>query len=402
MRSARSLLLFLAALLLAGCGKSKSPSGPAPGPSPTLAASIEAARARHHLPAIAGAVIQADSIQSAVAGVRRDGGTDAVLESDLFHAGSLTKAVVATAIGRLVEQGTLRWSLTLAEAFPEMGDSLSPTLRTVTLAQVLQHRAGVQPFTELDEFDALPSFPGDGPAQRRAFAHWLLAQPPASAPGAYAYSNAGYGIAASIAEHATGESWEQLVRSRILDLLPASTFVGWPLDYGPNEPWGHYLDDTDHLTPAAPSLGRLPEVIGPSGDLSFTIHDYARFVQLHLRSLVGRPQVLADSTFQRLHTMNGEYAMGWAPAVLSGRTMLWHNGSAGTFYAFALLDPQRQRAYALFTNAATPGADSAFAEVLTDLGVNSRQPVTRMQGGDPTEFRRRASRRFAARPGVVR
>jgi CubicO group peptidase (beta-lactamase class C family) len=366
MRFARVTAVLVATLSLLGCGKSKDPV--APPSSPTLASSLESARTRYRLPAMAGAVIEPDSLHVAVTGVRRADGGLPVLESDLFHAGSLTKGVLASAIGRLVEQGTLRWSLTLAEAFPEMGDSLHPDLRTVTLAQLLQHRAGLQPFVELEEFEALPPLAGDPPAQRRAFARWLIAQPPASAVGGFRYSNAGYGVAAAIAEHATGEDWVALVRTRVLDAIPVSTFAGWPLDSGPLEPWGHY-EDAGALVPAAPSLGRVPDVVTPAGDLSFTIRDFARYAQLHLRSLLGRPQVLADSTFRRLHTPSGEYAMGWVPATLGGRSLLWHDGSAGTFYAFVMLDPGRQRAYALFTNAVTAGVDSAFAEVLDAQGL---------------------------------
>jgi CubicO group peptidase (beta-lactamase class C family) len=292
-----------------------------------------------------------------------------VTEADLFHVGSNTKAVVASAIGRLVEQGTLRWSLTLAEAFPELGDTLDAGLRGVTLAQLLRHRAGLQPFEELPEFDVLPPFAGDGVAQRRAFAHWLLARPPASAVGGYRYSNAGYGVAAAIAEQATGQSWEQIVRTRVLDAVPAATFAGWPLEHDAAQPWGHVQDGSGALVAVPPSFGSVPEVIAPAGDLSFSIRDYARFVQLHLRAMLGRPQVLADSTFDVLHEPVGEYAMGWAPVSLGGRAMLMHDGSAGTFYAFVLLDPARQRAYALFTNAAATGVDSAFTEVLDSQGV---------------------------------
>ena len=51
---------------------------------------------------------------------------------------------------------------------------------------------------------------------RRKFARGLLAAKPAVPPGsAYLYSNAGYMLAAVIAEEATGRSWEELLFAEV-------------------------------------------------------------------------------------------------------------------------------------------------------------------------------------------
>lgn len=354
--------LGVALLGVVGCGSSKRVAGPPE--QATLATVVEAARARHHLPAIAVASFTEDEIQVAVRGVRRVGGAAPALETDRFHIGSNGKAMLATAIGRLVERGELSWTSTLSEALPELAAGMQPAYRGVTLEQLLKHRSGLPAFASLEDFALVPQFPGDAPAQRQAFAGWVLVQPPAVAPGEYLYSNAGYAIAAAIAERRSGRSWDALERADVLDPLGASLFVGWPLDERPDAPSGHLTQD-GALLPIDPSAGRIPTVFAPAGDLSLTVGDYARFAQLHLRSLSGHAALLADSTFRRLHTPTGDDAMGWQVFDSGGHTVLVHSGNSDTFYAFVVLYGQARRGFALLTNSGdSPDVQAAFTEII--------------------------------------
>jgi D-alanyl-D-alanine carboxypeptidase len=78
---------------------------------------------------------------------------------------------------------------------------MAPAMRGVTLAQLLSHTGGVQPFTTGDESRGLPELHGTALERRLAFTKIFLARPPSVPPGAgYMYSNAGYRIAASMLE----------------------------------------------------------------------------------------------------------------------------------------------------------------------------------------------------------
>jgi CubicO group peptidase (beta-lactamase class C family) len=354
--------LGMALVVMTGCGSSKRITGPPQ--EATLATVVEEARVKHHLPAIAVASFSEDKIEVAVRGIRRVGEPALALEGDRFHIGSNGKAILATAIGRLVELGELSWTLTLSEAFPELASSMQPAYRGITLEQLLKHRSGLPAFASLEDFALVPQFPGDGPAQRQAFAEWILVRPPALTPGEYLYSNAGYAIAAAIAERRTGRSWDALERAEVLDPLGASVFVGWPLDERPDAPSGHIVVD-GAMVPIAPSAGRIPTVFAPAGDLSLTVGDYARFAQLHLRSLSGHAALLADSTFRRLHTPTGDDAMGWQVIDQNGNTVLVHSGNSDTFYSFVLLFGGARRGFALVTNSGdSPDVQAAFAEII--------------------------------------
>ena len=65
------------------------------------------------LPAMGGAIVWDDGrIDLAVSGVRKLGDPTPAETSDLWHMGSCTKAMTATMIAYLIEQGDLRWDLT--------------------------------------------------------------------------------------------------------------------------------------------------------------------------------------------------------------------------------------------------------------------------------------------------
>ena len=100
---------------------------------------LELARDEGGFPAIAAARVKGGKlVDTAVVGVRAAGGDDPVTVGDRFHIGSVTKSVTATMIGRLVEQGKIDWTTTVAEAFDEF--EMHDAYRSVTLLQLLQHQ----------------------------------------------------------------------------------------------------------------------------------------------------------------------------------------------------------------------------------------------------------------------
>lgn len=317
------------------------------------------------VPGVAVAVVRSEGLVAiGVAGVRRAGSADPIQPSDLFHLGSVTKSISATVIGEVVDAGRLAWTSTPADVFPEWQGAMNPALSNITLAQILAHQAGIQAFTDQSEYDSLPRFSGDAKTRRLQFAHYLLTRPPAIAPGTgYLYSNAGYSLAASMAERVTGKSWEDLVREQLFDPLNLRTAVfGWPGLVRAAEPWGLLKVDGSW----APQNPRGPYQLGPlgaaSGDLSMTVGDVARFLELHLRDLRGDSLLVKSATMDRLHaqysTLASE-ALGWDLQITnSGERISIKTGSAGTFYALVFLSEKRDLGIAILINA--PDTSAAF------------------------------------------
>jgi len=296
-------------------------------------------------------------------GVRRFPGGDSLRLNDRFHLGSETKAMIATAAGRLVERGDLSWSLSALEVFPELAGTLHPGYGDIVLQDLLVHRAGIQAYTSGDEWRSLPGFPGNEEERRRAFAVWLLQQPPSAAPGTYLYSNAGYAIAASMLEQVAGRSWRTLLQEEVFGPLGLTTAgFGWPAVSDSNQPWGHHLASGQLVARPPEDPYRVPELLAPAGDVHMSVRDFGTFVQAHLRGLRGEDGILRPETVAYLHTPVGGYAMGWGVGILGGETWSSHNGSAGTFYAVMQVSHARDVAVVVVTNVGgTKAADGARA-----------------------------------------
>jgi hypothetical protein len=110
---------------------------------------------------------------------------------------------------------------------------------------------------------------------------------------------------------------------------------------------------------------RFPPALTPAGNLSLNISEYAQIIQLQLRGLRGQAGNLSASTYSYLHTPQGKFALGWLVSDLAGVRTSAHDGSAGTFYAVAAIQPGRDRAVVLLAN----GYSEALANAVNALAL---------------------------------
>jgi CubicO group peptidase (beta-lactamase class C family) len=336
---------------------------------------LEEIRNRHAIPAMAAVVVRSDSLVAAsAAGVRRLGDTARVTIQDRFHLGSNTKAMTATLLAGLVEAGKMSWDTTPLEAFPELTDSIHPAYRAVTLAHLLSHRAGIAPYTDMQEYADIPDLNGSPNERRAAFSRQLLQRPPAHPPDStFGYSNAGYTVAAAMAEQIQGESFEAMMRDRLFAALNVEGGFGWPAATDTDQPWGHRSTAGDSLHPRQPrGHDTLGPLLGPAGDVAMTLPDYGRFLQLHLRGLRGKEtEALPVSAIRYLHESQGPmseevdgpgYGLGWVVLDHLGTRTSGHSGSLGTFKTKAVIQPSRDLAVAVAANAGD-AADAATGEL---------------------------------------
>lgn len=351
---------YLAAgLLLLGAGPKVSS---ATTPLEELLAPI---REKHKLPALAAAVIVDGRLAAAGAvGVRKADANVPVTRDDAFHIGSCTKAMTATLIAQLVDEGKLRWDMPLPEALPELAKDMHAGYRTVTIRHLLAHRGGIAPnIPPGRSFGALHDLPGTQRQQRLAYARMLLATPPSAKPGEkYVYSNAGYAIAGAVAERAAGAGFEQLLRKRLFEPLGMKT-AGFGAMGGPGpieQPWQH-VGKAGKSRPIRPGpKSDNPPVIGPAGRVHCSIGDWAKFIAAHLAGPAGRkcPIHLKPDTWRVLHEppFGGNYAMGWiaTPRDWGGGRVLTHAGSNTMNFSVVWMAPKRNFAVLVATNLGPP------------------------------------------------
>lgn len=355
-----------------------------------LESTLSALRDKHHFPAIGAAVIHADgTIEVAVVGVRKAGSDVAATAEDQFHLGSCTKAMTATLIARLVDQGKLRWETTIAEGLPELADSMLPEYRDVTILQLLSHWAGLPPSDRswpqgmnIGEVRKLASDPRQ---QRHQYLRHMLAQAPVAKPGSrFEYSNAGYTVAAAIAERVLDQSWEDAMRSLVFEPLEMKTAGFGPMGIEGNQagridqPWQHVWDGNKH-TPIEPvDAADNPPAIWPGGGVHCSLGDWAKFVRVHLLDGIADVPVsnsqqpfLSETSLQTLHrpTNRGTYALGWGARQdkRAGGLLLTHAGSNTMNYCLAWLAPGKKTAILVATNQAGGDTEEAVAETVHAL-----------------------------------
>lgn len=301
-------------------------------------------------------------LDGAVWGVRALGQDDAVRRDDAFHVGSVTKSITATMLAALVERGTLRWDMTLAEVLPDV--PMRAEYRGVTIEQLLGHRGGIVPHLTFNgaEMGRLVNLPGAPAEQRAAYVREVLQlEPIGPAGGESRYSNAGYAIAGHIAERVTKREWSQLVDELVFKPLKLTTAgFGWPATPArPDRVRGHFGEGNTARVQGLTEYD-LGAFGAPAGNVHASVGDLARYAALHLRGLRGRDGLLKAETIRRLHSAPGGgagYAYGWVIEDAHGARVHWHNGTAGTFYCLVTIYPEDDLAVVVALNAATSAGE---------------------------------------------
>jgi CubicO group peptidase (beta-lactamase class C family) len=336
-----------------------------PAPSPREATAdkqiselLKRVQQQSDVPAIAGAIVTSKGLVAfGVAGVRKRGADSRAMPNDLWHLGSNTKAMTATLVARLVEQGRLKWDTTLAEVF-KGGFEIHPDFQGVTVLQLLSHRAGLPANLELVNY-----LGADGRQERLRAVGQELAKPPASTPGSkYEYSNLGYIIAGAVVEQVTGKPWEKNMVEHVFGPLQMKSvgFGGTGTVGKVDQPWPHTANGEPEPQ-NGPKIDN-PPVMGPAGYVHCTIQDWSKYVGDFLRGIDGKAALLPSAAYQNLSTppFGGDYALGWivTEREWAGGTALTHSGSNTMNYATVWIAPQRDFALLACTN---QGGDSAQA-----------------------------------------
>lgn len=273
-------------------------------------------REKHKLPALAGAIVTEQGMIAV--------GAVGATTNALWHIGSNTKAMTATLIAMLVEQGKLKWETSVGEVFPEADEAL----RKVTLLHLLSHRAGL-PANEKWTNSKQPVR-----EQRRQV---VLMAKPESPPGEkYVYSNLGYVIVGAMAEQTMNASWEELMREYVFEPLGMKS-VGF----------GGVGGKPDN-----------PPVIGPAGRVHCTLADWSKYIAHVLRS----QQELVPA-------FGGNYALGWivCERKWGGGKVLTHAGSNTMNFSVAWVAPKRGFAVLVCTNQGGDKAAKASDEAASAL-----------------------------------
>ncbi|WUI02481.1 beta-lactamase family protein [Spirillospora sp. NBC_00431] len=272
-----------------------------------------------------------------------------VQPTSLFRLASLSKAVTATAVTRLAQDGKLSLSAPVTGLLalrPPPGGSLDPRLRQVTVRRLLQHLGGWDrdisgdPTYRDRQIAALLDVPL--PVTRGHVvtygAGWKLDHDPGTT---YAYSNYGYLLLGQIIEKVAGMSYAAYVQQKILApvgikrmrpgrSLKAHRAPG-EVPYFSRRTGPSVFDAAGTTLPAPYGTFNVENRTAMGGWLASSV-DYVRFTKildggtgvLNARSIAAtfaRPETGANSG-------GNHYGFGWWVRELSGGGRnTWHDGS---------------------------------------------------------------------------
>jgi CubicO group peptidase (beta-lactamase class C family) len=387
--------VFIAILLivtLTGCGQASVNT-----PLPTGAAQpqsindiLQPCLSKYYLPSIAAVVISNGQVvaQGAV-GERKAGDSTPVTINDQYLLGSCTKAMTATIMGMLVQQGKLKWTSTMGDIFPEMKAEMLPKYRDVTILELLSHHAGLPS-------NATPSIPPgttkeywqnlNEPVmqQRYEYTKDYLCQPDSPAvealpaPGTtFMYSNVGYSIAATVEEKVTGKSWEDLLTNMLFKPLGMTTAGFGPMAEGVevNQPWeSEFVNGQILAVPPDFASNFFAPISYPAGFVHLSVLDWAKFITMQLEAEKGGSTLVTPETAKVLHTppfdIGSGYALGWfvQPDYLwTDGTILTHGGDTDLDHAEIWMSIKDNFAVLVTTNVDAANAQEATQYVIDTL-----------------------------------
>ena len=220
-------------------------------------------------------------------------------------------------------------------------------------------------------------FTGSASERRFQFVRTLLGRPPVFPPGLrHQYSNAGYSVAAAMAERVMARSWESLIDGELLRPMGIRAVFGFPAEGGPGQPSGHVKRGPEVRRHDRRGEAGLPTLLAPAGALSMTIDEYGAFLRTHLNGLAGRDGVLKASTIRALHTpvpplpdsdTLAASALGWGTRMTEWGRAASHAGSAGTFLCQAQLLAEQDLGFMVCTNVGGDGVLQSAQAILQSL-----------------------------------
>ena len=336
-----------------------------PGPPPGLDDYVATAMQTFEVPGLALAIVKDGQVVIARGyGVRKLGSPERVDGQTGFGIASNSKVFTATALAMLVEEGKVEWDAPVIRYLPGFAMYDPFVTRELTVRDLLVHRSGLG----LGAGDLLWWPPST--YDRKEIARRLrFIRPATSFRSAYAYDNVLYLVAGEVIETVSGMSWEDFVRTRILEKvgMAHSAVRHSAAGEGGNVATPHARVD-GVVRPVAPFLS---DNTNPAGGIVSGAEDMARWVMAQLDS--GRVaggnrlwspastrQIWRDVTptpiggtlpgLDHLRPNFSGYALGLGVRDYRGHKLLQHTGGLPGYVSKVAMLPDRRLGVVVLTN----------------------------------------------------
>jgi CubicO group peptidase (beta-lactamase class C family) len=275
-----------------------------------------------------------------------------VQPTSLFRLGSLSKAITATAVMRLVQDGKLSLSAPVAgliDMTPPAGTTADPRLGQVTVRRLLQHLGGwdrdITPDPTYEDRKIATTLGVPLPIGKADMVKYGAGLPLDHAPGStYAYSNYGYLLLGQIVEKVSGMAYATYVQQKVFTPLgitrnrPGKSLktgvAAGEVPYYSQYTGPSVFDAAGTTVPSPYGSFNVENRTAMGGWLTSAV-DHVKFTQIFDLTTSVLTKTSVDAMFAKPETgLNADgyyYGFGWMVRDVTGGRNTWHDGSlAGT------------------------------------------------------------------------
>ncbi len=351
-----------------------------------LEQTLERARVEGHVPGMAIAVVDdGELIWAHGFGVSDLEANTPVTPETVFAIGSSTKAFSATLAAMMVDEGKLAWDDPATKWLPEFALKVDGAEGEVaTVRDMLAHRCG---FARSDVLWA-----GNTISREQILTYAANALPVTKFRGEFHYNNVIFMAGALAAAKAADSSWEELLRTRLLEPLEmqhttidhASTIANPALSKGYS-----WREDLGTLEPAPP---RNADAVAPAGSIYSSVLDMSNWLRFQLaegefggQRLIGA-DALAQTHTQQIQMAPGiGYGLGWMLREWNGKRVVEHGGNIDGFAATVAMLPEEELGFVLLTNVGFTPLQSTSINLVFEA-LLGELPSTDSGGEDLSRF----------------
>lgn len=274
----------------------------------------------------------------------------------MFGIASCTKSFTSALVGMLVDEGKIEYDKPIIEYLPDFRLYDDYATKTCTIRDMLNHRTGLPGHDALwvDEID-----------RAELYRRLRYVEPNAPIRTVTQYNNTVYTIIGYIVERITGESWHDLIRTRIFE----------PLGMNHSNTTIEELRKCDDIAePHWRIDGKVRKIknwdvsLGaPCAGINTCLNDFLKWIQFHLNN--GKwegKQIISEEVMKEMHTAAvpfqmwgweldevppiAFYCMGWFSDGYRGEDLVFHAGEIEGYCTMQAFLPKRNIGVVLMIN----------------------------------------------------
>jgi len=283
--------------------------------------------------------------------------------TDGVRMASITKSFTATAVLRLVQDGTLQLDDKLAKYVKDI-----PFGQEITIRQLLAMRSGVYDFSDdpdfLTKFNANPLYPGWKPRQILPI---LRSHEPQFPPGTQTvYTDSNYVLLGLIIEKATGKSARRVIKESVIKPLGLG-HTYFPAGPGLRAPYSHgYYAGDDNMGPVLDYTKLNPNVPWTGGGMVSTLTDLQTWGKALAKGTLLSKQLHREQLEATAFSdISANFFFGYGLGIIKFGDWFGHDGAILGYSTVTFYEPdsgaQIVAAANLSSNSSTPTLDVFYA-----------------------------------------